>query len=97
MALVIEIKVTPSAGKQLCMIDKAGMLKCYLKSPPERGLANEELVTLLAKAAGAPRSVVQIIAGATGRKKMLKINYAITREQLLRNLGIEVQLSIGKK
>ena len=97
MALVIELKVAPSAGKQQCILDKAGMLKCYLKSPPERGLANDELTKMIAKAVGIQQGAIQIIAGATGRKKIIKINHVITWEQLLAKLGIELQMSIGSK
>jgi len=94
MALTIEIKVAPSSGRQYCVLDKTGALKCFLKSPPERGLANEELITLLAKAIGVPKQHVSILLGATGRKKVIKINQNVTFSELLRCLGVEVQQSL---
>ncbi len=97
MALVIEVKVVPSSGKQLCVLDAAGGLKCYLKSAPERGLANEELIKMFAAAARLPRSAVHLMAGAASRKKIIKIDGSFTREQFLATLGIEVQMSIGSK
>jgi uncharacterized protein (TIGR00251 family) len=95
MALVIEVKVVPSSGKQQWVVDKTGKLKCYLKSPPERGKANDELIKSLAKAVGLPYNGITIIAGATGRAKLIKIERALTLDQLLSLLGIEKQLSIG--
>ncbi len=94
MALTIEIKVVPSSGRQQCVLDKAGNLKCFLKNPPERGLANEELITLLAKALHISKQQVTIMLGATGRKKIIKINKVITLPELLRLLGVEVQQSL---
>lgn len=94
MALVVEIKVVPSSGRQQWIVDKGGALKCYLKSPPERGLANAELITILAKALGIPKNDLTILLGATGRKKTVKINKALTFNELVQRLGIEVQQSL---
>lgn len=95
MSLVVDVKVVPNSGKQKCILDKSGILKCYLKSLPERGQANEELIKMLAKSLGIPQADVQIIAGATSRNKKVKIDRALTRDQLLTALGIEQQMSIN--
>ncbi len=63
MALIIEVKVVPSSGKQQWVLDKAGKLKCYIKSPPERGLANQEIITLLAKALKLPQENLVLSRG----------------------------------
>ncbi len=94
MALVIEVKVIPSSGRQQWVVDKSGILKCYLKNPPERNLANEELIALLAKALRVAKVDVSILAGATGRKKIIKINKDITLSELLKILGVELQQSL---
>lgn len=91
--LIIEVKVVPSSGKSGCILDKAGRLKCYLKSPPERNEANAELIKLFAKALKLTQNEVQIIAGATSRTKKLKIKTSITEDELLAHLGIQRQLS----
>ncbi len=95
MALVITIKVVPHAGKQGWALDKSGTLKCYLKSPAERGLANQELVKLLAKALGVTQAHVTILTGTTSRTKLIKIERVITLAAVMSLLGIEKQLSIG--
>lgn len=92
--LIIEVKVVPSSGKSGCILDKAGRLKCYLKSPPERNEANTELVKMFAKALKLTQSEVSIIAGATSRTKKLKILKVITEDELLAHLGIQRQLSV---
>lgn len=94
MALTVEIKVVPSSGKQQCKLDKSGILKCYLKSAPERGLANAELVKMLAHALALPQNAVEIIAGQTIRNKKIKIHTQLTYDQLLSKLGIEKQLKL---
>jgi uncharacterized protein (TIGR00251 family) len=94
MSLMIEIRVAPSAGKQQCILDKSGRLKCYLKSPAERGLANQELIELLARALKVPQKTIRIVAGATARTKLVCIEHIITVEKVLAALGIEKQLNI---
>jgi len=44
MSLVFDLKVVPRSGRNKWVLDKSGKLKCYLKSPPEKGLANKELI-----------------------------------------------------
>jgi uncharacterized protein (TIGR00251 family) len=92
--LIIEVKVVPSSGKSGCILDKAGRLKCYLKSPPERNEANTELVKLFAKALKLTQNEVSIVAGATSRIKKLKIAKTMTEDELLAHLGIQRQLSV---
>ena len=94
MALIIEVKVVPSAGKYQWLIDKTGKLKCLLKSPAERGLANHELIKNLAKTLQVTQQEVTIIAGETSRNKKIKIERVMTMDQLLAQLGIERQTSL---
>ena len=97
MSLIIQVKVVPSSGRSKWAVDKTGILKAYLKSPPEKGLANEELVRVIAKALRLPQSEVGIVSGATSRTKRVKINAEIVYDQVLKALGIEVQLPLFNK
>ena len=45
-----------------------------IKSRPERGRANRELVKKLAAHFGVPEQSVRILSGATSRKKLVEIN-----------------------
>ena len=94
MPLMFEVKVVPSSGRNAWKLEPSGRLKCYLKSQPEKGLANKELVKLLAKALGVPQAKVALIKGATNRTKVLKIDTDLTFDQLLGLLGIDRQQSL---
>jgi uncharacterized protein (TIGR00251 family) len=94
MALIIEIKVTPSSGRQLCKLDKSGTLKCFLKSPPEQGKANQELVKFLSKSLELAQDQVTILSGHTTRNKRIKIDASLTFIMVLDMLGIERQSNL---
>ncbi len=69
-------------------------LKCYLKSPPEKGKANRELLGLLAKALKLPVSACTILSGATSRLKRVRIDTQLSFNELLGLLGIERQMRL---
>ncbi len=96
MSLIIEIKVTPSSGRQKMALNAQGILKCYLKSPPIKGKANAELIKFLGKALHLPKEKVTIIHGATSRKKRIKIDSDLTFDQFCQQLGLEKQEGIFK-
>lgn len=91
MALIIEIKVTPQSGRSCFELDRKGDLKCFLKSAPEKGAANKELIKLLSKKLKIPQNDLDIIAGLTVRKKRIKIHVALTFEQFYDKLGLSYQ------
>lgn len=91
MAYVFDVKVVPSSGKNQWKLEASGKLKCYLKSAPERGLANEELIKLVAKALGLTKDQVSIVGGATSRNKRVRVGLDMTFERLIALLGLERQ------
>ena len=91
MALIIEVKVTPNSGRQLCQLDKAGNLKCYLKNPAEQGKANQELIKFLSKSLKLPQEKITLLSGHTTRNKRIKIDASLTFTAVLDMLGIERQ------
>lgn len=95
MAYIFDVKVVPGSGKNGWKLGKAGELRCYLKSQPEKGLANKELIKLLSKDLGLPQEAVEIVAGATNRIKRIKIQKNIASfQELLALLGVEQQTTI---
>lgn len=94
MAFTCVIKVVPAAGRVAAILDKNKTLKIYLKSPPEGGKANKELITMIAKALKIPQSMVTIVSGATARTKLIRVATAHTYEELLAALHISQQLSM---
>ena len=93
MALIIEVKVVPQSGKNGWKLE-SGRLKCYLKSAPERGKANSELIDLIAKALNIPKYHVTIISGATIRLKCIKIEAPVSFDRLVDALGIQQQIGL---
>ncbi len=91
MALVFDVKVIPSSGSFGFFRDKNGELKCHLKSAPEKGQANRELLKGLAKLLKIPQNDIEIIAGDIIRKKKIKIHAALTLEHLCACLDVSVQ------
>ena len=94
MALIVEIKVIPSSGRLEIKLDKNGGLKCWLKSAPEQGKANAELVKFLAKSLSIAQDKLLMISGQTSRNKRIKIELTITFDQLLNMLDIHRQKTV---
>ena len=94
MALIFEVKVTPSAGHKEWKLDKNDVLKCYIKSPAQQGKANAEIVKDVAKIVGVTQDMVTIVAGAQSRRKKIKIDAPLSYEKLLELLGIDKQISL---
>ena len=93
MSLTVAIKVIPNSGRQQWVHDKAGRLKCYLKSAPEHGRANDELLRFLSKLLRIPKEKVAIIMGASARKKVIRIDVPITESQFVKMIGLDKQES----
>ena len=83
MPLILEIKVSPASGRQEFVVDKSGMLKCFLKSVPEKGKANKELLKFLSDKLKIPSIHLDLISGHASRKKKVKINSDISVEKAI--------------
>jgi uncharacterized protein (TIGR00251 family) len=90
----INIKVVPSSGMKKCILDKSGRIKCYVKSPPEDGAANSELIKMLAKLLSVNQEDIKIVAGATSRNKILSIKTSLSLEAVIAKIGGEVQRAL---
>ena len=64
--------------------------KIRVQAPPERGRANDEVVSLLAHALGVPRSEIRVVSGHTTRDKVVELD-RISLEEADRRLA-----AIGK-
>ena len=95
MAVTLELKVVPSSGKQQVTRDKSGGIKCFLKSPPEGGKANAELIRLLSNLTKIPQNDIVLISGQTARKKIIKITTDRTMISILAACGIETQTCLS--
>jgi uncharacterized protein (TIGR00251 family) len=69
----IQVKVKPNARVSVLEEANNGPWLAQLKSPPVDGKANKELIGLIARHFGCPKSAVAIKSGASGRTKLVRI------------------------
>jgi uncharacterized protein (TIGR00251 family) len=74
MPIIIEVKVKPNARASVLEQSADGRWVAQIKAPPVDGRANDELIGLVARRFGCPRSVVSIRRGAAGRLKLVRID-----------------------
>jgi len=70
--LLIQVKPNARASALVQLAD--GSWQAQLKSLPVDGKANEELVALVARHFGCRKAEVAIKSGATGRRKLVRID-----------------------
>ena len=71
--LLVEVKVVPGAARSCVAGIRDGALLVRVAAPPERGKANEELRACLARALGIPKSAIDLVAGASSRRKRVSV------------------------
>ena len=70
----LAIRVTPRASRnEIAEIMSDGTVRIRLTAPPVEGKANQALIKFLAKVLDVPPSRLEIVAGATGRDKLVSI------------------------
>jgi uncharacterized protein (TIGR00251 family) len=87
--VILALEVSPASGKAgfITGYDPwRKSIRCAVRSPPERGKANREVVESLACAFGIPVASVQILSGVTQSRKRIRIG-GITKEAVLLVLG----------
>jgi hypothetical protein len=70
----VAVRVTPRASRnEIVEILSDGTVKVHITAPPVQGEANEALLKFLAQVLEVPRSRLDIVAGATGRDKIISV------------------------
>jgi len=67
------LKVHPRARRHAVAGAVGEALKVQVTAPPEDGRANDAVVELLAETLGVKRRQVEILTGATGREKVVRV------------------------
>lgn len=70
---IILVRAKPGARSSDLRLGEDGVWLAQLKSPPVDGRANAELIELVARQFGCPRSAVSIKTGGSGRIKRVRI------------------------
>jgi uncharacterized protein len=79
--LTIDVLVQPRASRPRLGPIHGDRIKLAVTAPPVDGEANAAVIELIARLLGLPRSAVEVIAGASSRRKTLRIRGA-TRSRL---------------
>jgi uncharacterized protein (TIGR00251 family) len=73
MAVTIDILVQPRASRARIGPMHDGRLKIAVTAPPVDGEANAAVIELIARRLGVARGDVEVVAGASSRRKTIKI------------------------
>ncbi|HEX7119778.1 MAG TPA: DUF167 domain-containing protein [Longimicrobiales bacterium] len=85
-AVRIPVRAQPRASRSELAGEYDGALKVRLAAPPVEGAANAELVRLLAKTLGVPKSSVRVVSGESGRNKVVEVD-GVGIDDVARALG----------
>ena len=70
----LAVRVTPRASKnKVTELLEDGTVKVHIAAPPVDEEANMELLKFLADVLGVPKSRLDIVAGVTGRDKLIAV------------------------
>jgi uncharacterized protein (TIGR00251 family) len=70
----LAVRVTPRASKnEIVEVLSDGTVKVHLTAPPVEGKANQALLKYLSEILDVPVSEIDIVAGATGRDKLISV------------------------
>jgi uncharacterized protein len=84
---LLSIRVQPRAKRDEVVGERAGAIVIRLAAPPVDGKANAALTAFIAKAAGVPRSRVEIVRGASARDKVVRVT-GVAEDALRCVLGV---------
>ncbi len=69
----LRIRVSPGARTTELVGRQGEAWKVRVAAPPERGRANDALLKLLAETLGVPRTELELVAGGSGRDKIVEL------------------------
>jgi uncharacterized protein len=83
--ILVQVKVIPGASRSEVSGLRDGELLVRVAAAPEKGKANEELRSCLARKLGLPKSSIELVSGALSRHK--RLSFPLKAEAALRNLA----------
>jgi uncharacterized protein (TIGR00251 family) len=70
----LAVRVTPRANQnEIVELMEDGTIKVRIAAPPSDNEANEVLIKFMAEVLGVPKSRLDIVAGASGRDKLISV------------------------
>ena len=70
--MILDVRVSPKASRNLVK-QEAGVLKVYLMRPAQDGLANRQLIEVLAQYLKVKKYQIKIIKGEACRNKIIEV------------------------
>jgi len=71
--VTFDVLVQPRASRAKIGPRHDGRIKIAVTAPPVDGEANAAVIELVASALGVPRRAVEVVAGASSRRKTLRV------------------------
>jgi len=72
-SVLLTVRVVPRAGRSAVAGTRGDALLVRLNAAPVDGVANAELIAVLADALGVPKRAVSIVSGERSREKRVRI------------------------
>lgn len=70
----LAVRITPRAShNKIVEVMGDGTIKIHIAAPPVDGEANEKLLAFLAEILNVPKSRIEIVAGQSGRDKLISV------------------------
>ncbi len=82
----ILLRVLPGAVRNELLGFREGVLRVRVKAPPEKGRANQELVSFLSQILGLPKGALTIIKGHTSRDKVIAID-GLSQDEVMKRFS----------
>jgi uncharacterized protein len=82
----LRLRVSAGASRRRVLGVHGGALKLSVKTPPERGKANKDVLALVAETFGIAPSDVEIVAGETSPDKVVRLS--LTPAEARRRFGV---------
>lgn len=87
--VLVPVIAQPGAKRNAIVKFYDGAVKIAVNQPPDKGRANEAILSVLAKALNLPARSLELVAGATSRRKMVLVRKATaeaTKQALIQAL-----------
>lgn len=87
----MAVRVTPRASRnEVVEVTADGTVRIRITASPVEGEANEKLVAFLAEVLNVPKSRLEIVAGLSGRDKLISVldmDAATVHKRIVAHLG----------
>jgi hypothetical protein len=88
--LRLLVRVQPRSSRSGIEGIRDGALRVAVHAPPDKGAANDELIKVLSKALGLPKSAFEIVSGGKSRNKEIRIETDLDPREVMDRLSARI-------